>query len=455
MSILCPKCGSPLHNLNVCDHCHSPIIVYKRIQDISKVLYNQGLQKARVRDLSGAIDLLNRSVRLDKNNVDARNLLGLIYFEIGETVTALQHWVISKNIRPVDNQAIYFLDKIQNNTTYLDKLSNAIKKYNQSLHYIHQNSVDLAIIQLKKVTSLNPKFIKAYCLLALCYVKDQQEDKAKKVLLKVMSIDKSHYVARKYLDAMAGDTLSENDFQAVEEKKEAPLGMPLKFKVSGAMVQFVAMAAGVAIGILIMALMIMPSKLDEKNDQITDLNQSLTDYQTTMATSTTTISELETRLKTLEQDLKDEVQAHALAENEIAEIIVLLEALKDYTSGDGTSAALALYEVNINMLPEEVRATYEALIGAIYPSVAEEAYNLGYKHYKNGKYAEAVVELEKSYKFEQQADYTHRVLYFWARSYYKMDEIDTSLPIFKKLVEDFPDSTYVSDANYFININED
>ena len=50
------------------------------------------LQKRKVRDLSGAVVSLKRSLKFYKNNIPARNLLGLIYFEIGETVAALGQW---------------------------------------------------------------------------------------------------------------------------------------------------------------------------------------------------------------------------------------------------------------------------------------------------------------------------------------------------------------------------
>ena len=58
------------------------------------------MEKAGVRDLSGAIESLKISLRFNKLNIDARNLLGLIYYEMGEVVTALTEWVISKNLQP-------------------------------------------------------------------------------------------------------------------------------------------------------------------------------------------------------------------------------------------------------------------------------------------------------------------------------------------------------------------
>ena len=49
--------------------------------------------------MSGAADTLRRSVKLNKRNIDARNLLGLVYCEMGDVVEALSQWVVSKNLR--------------------------------------------------------------------------------------------------------------------------------------------------------------------------------------------------------------------------------------------------------------------------------------------------------------------------------------------------------------------
>ena len=43
--------------------------------------YNDGLKKAKIRDLTGALASLKKSIRFDKYNKDARNLLGLVTME--------------------------------------------------------------------------------------------------------------------------------------------------------------------------------------------------------------------------------------------------------------------------------------------------------------------------------------------------------------------------------------
>ena len=47
--------------------------------------------------MSGAEEALKLSLKYDKMNIDARNLLGLVYYETGEIVQALSHWVVSVN----------------------------------------------------------------------------------------------------------------------------------------------------------------------------------------------------------------------------------------------------------------------------------------------------------------------------------------------------------------------
>ena len=56
--------------------------------------YNDGLKKANIRDLSGAIVSLRRSLQYNRENIVARNLLGLVYYGRGEVVEALVEWII-------------------------------------------------------------------------------------------------------------------------------------------------------------------------------------------------------------------------------------------------------------------------------------------------------------------------------------------------------------------------
>ena len=87
MRINCMNCGAPLNDSAHCPRCGFDVVVQKKVYLLSNLYYNQGLEKAEIRDLSGAIDMLQRSLKFNKLNIQARNLLGLVYFETGEAVS--------------------------------------------------------------------------------------------------------------------------------------------------------------------------------------------------------------------------------------------------------------------------------------------------------------------------------------------------------------------------------
>ena len=81
----CYNCGVELTEHDFCTNCGADVVHYKKVISVSNFYYNDGLEKANVRDLSGAIVSLTECLKLNKFNIDARNLLGLVYFEMGET----------------------------------------------------------------------------------------------------------------------------------------------------------------------------------------------------------------------------------------------------------------------------------------------------------------------------------------------------------------------------------
>ena len=197
--MICYKCGCSLSEHDFCTNCGADVTLYKKIIGASNYFYNDGLAKANIRDLSGAIASLRQCLKLNKNHVEARNLLGLIYFETGEVVAALSEWVISTNLRPKKNIAEDYINMIQDNQARLDTINATIKRYNQALASCQQDGLDIAVIQLKKVLSLNPKFVRAHQLLALLYINAEEWEKAQKELLKCKQIDHNNTLTLLYL----------------------------------------------------------------------------------------------------------------------------------------------------------------------------------------------------------------------------------------------------------------
>ena len=115
----CFNCGATLKNTDYCSQCGADVKLYRKMIQLSNAYYNKGLEKAKVRDLSGAAGVLRQSLKINKKNTDARNLLGLVYFELGEVVEALTQWIISRSFQGEKNLADYYIEEIQNNPARL------------------------------------------------------------------------------------------------------------------------------------------------------------------------------------------------------------------------------------------------------------------------------------------------------------------------------------------------
>jgi tetratricopeptide (TPR) repeat protein len=199
----CYKCGSFLTDGDTCPQCGENVRIYKKTARVSDAYYNAGLYKARVRDLTGAVESLKISLMINKYNTNARNLLGLVYCEMGDVVEALSQWVVSKNFMPEGNIAGHYIKKIQTNQNRFEMITGTIRKYNLSLKYAKEGNLDMAVIQLKKVVANNPQLIKAHLLLALIYIKQDELSRTKKLLNAVLAIDKNNTPANTFIIVIA------------------------------------------------------------------------------------------------------------------------------------------------------------------------------------------------------------------------------------------------------------
>ena len=203
--VLCPHCGAQVRKNGYCSECYLPIKMLRKAQNTSDYYYNTGLDRASARDLSGAIESLLQSLRYNKRNVQARNLLGLIYYEMGEAVQAMSEWVMSINYQPENNLATKYLKELKKDPARLESVDQLARIYNMAIQYAHSEDYDLAILQLKSALSDNPHFVKGYLLLALLYIGTDNYEKARVTLRRVLKIDKANSLAVHYLRGM-GDT---------------------------------------------------------------------------------------------------------------------------------------------------------------------------------------------------------------------------------------------------------
>lgn len=472
--MICYQCGCTLSEHNFCTNCGVDVSIYKKVLKISNNFYNEGLEKAAVRDLTGAIQSLRQSLKFNKNNVEARNLLGLVYFETGEVVAALSEWVISKNLRPKKNIADDYIDMVQSNPTRLDTINKTIKKYNQALLYCHQESKDLAIIQLKKVLSLNPRYIRAHQLLALLYIDAEDWQKAERELLRCEQIDVGNITTKRYLKEvtlMLHPEETEDAKTPKKKKKEAPeevfryqsgnetIIQPLDVKepkgVSFSAILY--LLIGLAIGVAMTVFLILPARIQAVRDSNSEELRTVSEQ---LASESATTNELQQKLETLQRensDLYTEMEAYVGTDGTIETMDKMLSAVNDYLKAPEDVGQVASYlesiqnEVVLTETSESFQAVYQSLLEAVGPSVAKEYYEDGMAAYRQEVYADAIQNLEKAYIYDAG---NIDVVYNLANAYYRNGDYENAAIYYQKVIDNFPNTERANrSADYMEEIN--
>ena len=190
--------------------------VYEReFRQISNRFYNVALDRANRRDLYGATLLLKKALSFNSKNANARNLLGLIFYEEGAITEAIVQWLISRDLFKNEiNPANEYLMRVQNDID-TEKCFNSIKLYNQAIDDIDAERNDLAMLKLYKAVELNERNIKAMSLLALLLISIKDHIKAGAYLLKCQKIDTGNKYINEYMDYVIKNTKKSE----VKEKK--------------------------------------------------------------------------------------------------------------------------------------------------------------------------------------------------------------------------------------------
>lgn len=375
----CRNCGALLNESDFCSHCGANAAMQKKVYYLSSLYYNQGLEKASIRDLSGAISCLKRSLAFNKMNIQARNLLGLVYFETGEVVAALSEWVISKNLQPMRNIASEYIQKLQSNPNKLDAINETIRKYNIALQHCREGHEDVAAIQLKRILPQNPKLIKGYHLLALIYLKRQEYNKARKILKKAARIDKTNTTTLRFLrevDQQTGVHTSLEQTRKSRNEKEQPeertssliykagndyVIQPPAFKEKSKYGSLMLVGLGIAIGAAVFGFLVMPAMMEKvhtrANQQIVEYSESITSQESQL-----------TQMKGEAQTSKEEAQAAAdriqATEDKAESYAALLAAYEAYNNQELDEAALQIQKVKSAVLSEAQKPVYETICNA-------------------------------------------------------------------------------------------
>ena len=450
----CIKCGAPVPNNHICSGCGVDISFYKKAYNTANYYYNCGLEKAQVRDLSGAIEDLKIALKYKKELTDARNLLGLVYYEMGEVVSALSEWVLSLHFQPEENIAKEYVEYIQNNPTRLENVNQVVKKYNQTLTYAKQNNEDMALIQLKKVLSLNPNFVVGHLLLALLYIKAETPEKARKPLEKVLKIDAHNITALRYMNElnMNGAKATEK----IEETKKVDTRINAKpvgeyKEPSSGMHNFIYIFVGAAIAVVAMWFLVIPSIKSSITEEAKGSQATLTEELQAKETALTTAEEKNKSLTATNKELKAELEKYQ-GDNAKSIYDKLLLASQYYADNDRVSAAEQLVDIKESDLQTDTaKQIYQDLAENTLEYASQSLFNQGWNQYNIGQYDEALTILKKSYKMNND---NVESLYFIARCYDRKGDSKNAKKYYNKIIADFPGTSRASKAQEYLQYLE-
>ena len=449
----CIYCNTPLAGIDFCPGCGADVSLLGRIGRISNLLYNRGLEKAQVRDLSGAISCLKQSLKFNKENTDARNLLGLCYYETGEVVSALCEWVISKNLKTADNPADAYISDLQDNKNQLDAINQSIRKYNQSIEYCRQDHEDMAIMQLRKVVSRNPKLVKAQQLLALLYMKHQEDEKARKVLKKASGIDNTNTTTLRYLTEIEEQTGRSTGARRRKEREaqenqgsrgtlryvigNETVIQPTTFRDSSTVATFINIGLGILLGGAIIWFMAVPStrqRIQESaNEKVTDANLQLASGNAQLQDLQDQIDGYVSTIETANQERDD-----ALSKAENYDALLGVAAL--YVNGEQTAAIDGLGKIEEAGLEGNAKTLYDNLKSSVSTTLFDQYYTAGTTAYVQQDYATAAQQLKKAVETDENGTNVnhYNALLYLAFAYYNQGDTTNANTYFNEIIEKYP-----------------
>lgn len=462
----CPNCGFEFFEGCHCPDCGVDVYVFRKTRGASVRLYNDALKLAEERDLSGAVSNLEQSLLFDKNNIPARNLLGLVYCEMGRIGDALKHWIISTSMQPEGNAAVSYVDYLQKNAREMEKCNDAIRMYNQAIHYLKQGSDDLAVIQLKKSIDNNPDFLDAYNLMTLCCIEDKNAKRAQHFNEIVLKRDIRNPLALHYRSLLGNATASPSPLKKAEKNK-TPAAVSVKKTDSNPPIprykrkekinsvlekrDFLAFLTGIGVAVVVILVLVVPALNESKNTKIKELETAIENY----AGETKMTPEEVLAMRTELEKLQSENKLLRSEENKQANLELLATAVAQMTDGDFEACVATLDTIDTVSFSEEDLAKYNSVKTTAYPKAADSYYTKGKSQFLSNNFTEAKTYLETALNYTSNENFVDDTLYYLAKIAEEDGDTIKAKEYYNKIVKDYPDSNQITNVkNALQQLNE-
>ncbi|MGN0466556.1 MAG: tetratricopeptide repeat protein [Lachnospiraceae bacterium] len=473
----CMKCNSNLTESGYCNQCGFNISHLIKSKNTSGWYYNRALEKAKNRELSNAAALLEIALSFDKENIDARNLLGLIYHEMGQIAKAMHQWVISINIDIEDNIAIKYLQQYQEDEHAMQKIDRGVNLYNQTLYSARLGKEGMALLKIEECCFVIPNFVDAHLLRALLYMNKKDWEQAKKAIKDVLKIDRYNPTAVRYLkeipeynidkgykdalNALLPEVKKEEKKEIVkatehekgkeikkETKKEA-VKEEKKEKTARGYVKIIGgLVAGIMMGVIIMWAMLVPMN-QSFEEQFNYVKNQINQNTAQANPSKSTESEKENGTTQDTQDTKDtqvtaEIVDYTGKDDKKGIMDYMIIAMGHYKDGNAVKAAKALIKVDEDMLKSDSsKEKYDEIKKSTFGEASTQLYNSGMELYNERNYDEAAKDFKLAYKID---DSNVEAYYFLGLCYQNTDQVEKAKEVYEEINNKFKGSDREHDA---------
>lgn len=416
--------------------------IYQKILRIADSLYNRGLEQAKQRDLSGAMRTLKQALRYNKRQIQARNLLGLVYYEMGELGWAQYHWNISSQFQPQDNPALRYLQEICSKADMTDKRL-AIEKYNQALKSAKSGSMDMAFLQVKKAVDLNPNLVKAQCLLALFCIQEKKDSRGYRAIKDAQKVDAANALIARYSQEIHVNNnviRQAKKEEASDKKVKESVIIPTYKESSGLIQNFVQMAAGLVLGLLVGWFLIFPTV---KQNLVAENNDKIRTYAAELSAKEAEIKDLNDDITTLTKAKKKaekSLKAYTGKNGVIAAYDSLLICIQSYMQDDYLQAINSYSNIDSETISDETfQEVYKKLKSEFEENGRDVLYAQATSLYQKGSYTQAI----DYYKacLELQPD-DPQAMYWMALSYHNSGDKETADIYYDKLIKEYANTRY-------------
>lgn len=420
------------------------------IYNMSVSYYNEALIDARQHNLSKAIYKLEKSIKIDKRNIMAHNLIALIYMEIGNYYLAEKHLRISQSLS--DNQiANEYLKEIEKQK-YLEVYDKSVKNYNEALILANNKEYKQAIDKLRIAIYDNPKFIECKNLMILLLIHMSEFSEAKVMILDVLKTDSTNEKASIY-NYFIENKDKANDLVIRKRRDVFIENITPEFKTVGTYNEerespfvYINLILGILLGMLITIFLINPYLNSKKSNDLSETNNNLSakldQKNSEILLLNDKISEKDAKIKRLEKDLKKYKDNEKVFETEQ----LVITANNIYRTNP-EEAIEKLLEVDEKYIKDDgIQNKYSNLKENLFKNYSKKYFDQGYAYHTQGNFKEAIKYYSKSVKLFE----TDENLYFLANVYRQSGDSKNANKLYNKIIKNYPDSNKAVKAKQFL-----